>query len=107
VYGIVSPAAPYPVEVVDLVRLRLDVVPLAATVRTATAELTEACGPLAEAVALFVTEPESTSAWVTVYVAVHVSLVPLAKVVEGQLTGTRVSLTDTPVRAVAPEFVTR
>ena len=102
-----SPAAPYPVEVVDLARLRLDVAPLAVTVRTAAAELTAACGPFAEAVALFVTEPESTSAWVTVYVAVHVSLAPLAKVVEGQLTDTLLSLTETPVRAVAPEFVTR
>jgi hypothetical protein len=103
----VSPAAPYPVDVVDLAILRLDVAPLVATVTTASAELTAPYGPLADAVALLVTEPESTSAWVTVYVAVHVSLPPMAKVAEGQLTGTWLSLTETPVRGVAPEFVTR
>ena len=96
------------VEARDLARTadRVDVVPLEATVTTASAELTAPLGPFAEAVALFVTEPESTSAWVTVYVAVQVSLAPLANVVEGQLTETLLSLTETPVRVVAPEFVT-
>src|SRR5579863_4155159 len=102
-----SPAAPYPVAVVDLARLKLDVAPLAGTVTVPTAELTAPCGPFAEAVAWFVIEPESTSAWVTVYIAVQVSLAPFANVVDGQLTVTLLSLTETPVRAVPPEFVTR
>ena len=41
-------------------------------------------GGLPKAVAVLSTEPESTSAWVSVYVAVHVVVAPGASVVTGQ-----------------------
>ncbi len=63
----VSPAAPYPVEVVDLVRLRLEVAFDARTVTDEEAEVTDVpIGLVPLAVAVLVTDPASTSAWVTV-----------------------------------------
>jgi hypothetical protein len=58
-------------------------------------------------VAEFATCPESTSACVTVYVAVHVVVAPGASVVTGQETvPTLTSVTPTPVRVTLPVFVT-
>ena len=63
---------------------------------------------------MLVTTPAFTSAWVTVYVAVHVVVAPGANVVTGhEITGAVpvpvnvVSVTETPVRSTLPVFVTR
>ena len=58
---------PYPVEVVDLVSVRVDVALEARTVTDEDPELTglPPGGDVALAVAVLVTEPASTSAWVT------------------------------------------
>jgi hypothetical protein len=65
------------------------------------------------AVAVLVIWPASTSAWVVVYVAVHVVVAPTASEVVGHETVpivpvpvNAVSLTTTLVRSVFPEFVT-
>ena len=62
-----SPAAPYPVEEVDLLRLMPLVVSVASTVTDDGAEVNVSLeGDVALTVAVLVTEPASTSAWVTV-----------------------------------------
>ena len=64
-------------------------------------------GAVASAVAVFSIEPVSTSAWETVYVAVHVVEAPGASDVVGHETGPVVgSVTARPVRLVLPLFVT-
>ena len=70
-------------------------------------------GGVPVAVAVLVTTPAFTSAWVTVYVAVHVVVAPGASVVTGhEITGAVpvpvnvVSVTETAVRSTLPVFVT-
>ena len=61
------PAAPYPVDVVDLVRVIFDVASEASTVTDDGSDVTATdCGFVPVASAELVTEPASTSAWVTV-----------------------------------------
>ncbi len=72
-------------------------------------------GVVALAVAWLTIRPASTSAWVTVYVAVHVVLAPGARVVTGQTgaassapAGASIALvTATPVRVTLPVLATR
>ncbi len=62
-----SPALPYPSEVADLVRLSEETALEANTVTEDGAEVAVApCWSVPLAVAVLVTEPASTSAWVTV-----------------------------------------
>jgi hypothetical protein len=62
-----SPAEPYPEVVEDLVRLRLDVAEEAGTVTDDEFDVIVVSDPFSpEAVAELVTNPLSTSAWVTV-----------------------------------------
>jgi hypothetical protein len=65
-------------------------------------------GGFAEAVATLMTWPASTSAWVSVYVAVHVFATPGAREPAGQVTvPTFASATATFVSVTLPVFVTR
>ena len=65
-------------------------------------------GGVADAVAVLSRWPASTSAWVSVYVAVQVVLAPGARSETGQLTGpVLASLTPIPVRVTLPVFATR
>src|SRR6201991_692065 len=71
-------------------------------------------GGVPEAVAVFVTEPASTSACVTAYVPVHEVDCPGSSVVTGQeITGgapvpeNAISVANTPVNVVFPVLVTR
>jgi hypothetical protein len=67
----------------------------------------EPVGGVPDAVAVFTTCPASTSAWVSVYVFVHVVDAPGASVVVGQDTvPTFGSLTPTEVSVTLPVFVT-
>src|SRR5271166_435779 len=103
----VWPAEPYPVEVVDLVRVRLDDAVLD-TVTVEAAEVTTVLDGLVPCeVATLVTDPASTSAWVTVYMPVQVSLPPGDSVPDGQLTEFLLSVTPTEVSVVVPVLVTR
>jgi hypothetical protein len=85
-----------------------------ATVADDGAEVTAGpVGGVPDAVAVFVIEPASTSAWVTVYVPVHVADAPGANVVTGhEITGgvpvpeNAVSAALTPVNVLLPVFVT-
>ena len=62
----------------------------------------------ADAVAVLVTVPLFTSAWVIVYVPVQVVAAPGARVVAGQVTAlSRLSLTATVVSVAVPVLVTR
>ena len=62
-----SPAAPYPVELVDLLMLRDDVALDASTTTVDDPDLAATFwSSTAVAKAVLVTEPASTSAWVTV-----------------------------------------
>ncbi len=70
-------------------------------------------GPVPSATALFTIDPASTSAWVTVYDAVHVVLAAGANVVTGHDTvssgpagAVNVSVTVTSVTVTLPVFVT-
>src|SRR3954452_19371717 len=66
----------------------------ASTVAVASFEWTGLPAKVADAVAWLVTEPASTSAWVTAYSAVQVSAAPGSRVdVDGQLTAVRSSCT--------------
>ena len=66
-YGMVSPAAPYPVDVVDLASVSFDVAREASTVTEDGSDVTATdCGLVPVPSAELVTEPASTSAWVTV-----------------------------------------
>src|SRR5579872_4624318 len=105
----VSPAAPKDAVVDDLVRLTLDVALLAYTVADDWFEVTVCVyGSTADAVAVLVTDPASTSAWAAVYVPVHVSLVCEDSVGLGQLTpATWSSATAMPLRLSGPVLVTR
>src|SRR5579862_3229079 len=104
----VLPAAPNEAVVDDLVRLTLEVALEAYTVADDWLEVT-ACvyGSTPDAVAVLVTDPASTSAWVAVYVPVHVSLIWEGSVGFGQLTPvTWSSATAMPVRESGPVLVT-
>ncbi len=60
-------------------------------------------GVVPDTVAELVTDPLSISAWVTVYVAVHVVEAPGARVVVGQVMVPSVSPADAPVKVSATD----
>ena len=112
-YVTTSPAAPTDVGSTDFTIVN-DATAGMVTTAVSGGEVTAGpTGGVPVAVAVFVTAPAFTSAWVTVYVAVHVVCAPGASVVTGhEIAGgvpvpvNVVSVTEIPVRSTLPVLVT-